>query len=157
VSAADVATTTPPHTSAVRAGTSAACAASLMDCLAMGAPAPVPGAVILRRSPPPLPRPTTSTLKSPGERVPAARAVGTPHPSVPGAPVAGSSSPSCALPALAPAVVLLARARSRGMGRSDCAASTITICRGRAKDQTSPVRRGQIEGERTENPLTCGP
>jgi hypothetical protein len=34
-----------------------------------------------------------------------------------------------------------ARTRARGVGGSDRAAFTVTICRGRAKDQTSPARR----------------
>jgi hypothetical protein len=33
-----------------------------------------------------------------------------------------------------------ARARARGVGESDRAVFTVTICRGRAKDQTSPAR-----------------
>jgi hypothetical protein len=45
VAAADVATTAPPVTSTVRAGASAARAASLTGCPATGAPAPTPGAV----------------------------------------------------------------------------------------------------------------
>jgi hypothetical protein len=61
-----------------------------------------------------LPLPTTSTPRSPGEKVPAARAAGTPHPAVPSAPTAESSSPSCAPPALAPAVA--PRARPLGLG-----------------------------------------
>jgi hypothetical protein len=43
VAAADIATTAPLVTSAARAGTSAVRAASLIDCLVMGAPAPAPG------------------------------------------------------------------------------------------------------------------
>jgi hypothetical protein len=157
VAAAYVATAAPPvtsaaraDTSAARAGTSAARAASLTDCLATGAPAPAPGAgssaafaalgegaqaptsrgeLVPHRSSP-LPRPTTSTPKSPGKRAPAARAAGTAHSSVPGAPVAGSSSPSCAPPAPVPAAAPRARARARGVGGSDRAAFTITSYRG---------------------------
>jgi hypothetical protein len=87
VAVADVATAAPTVTSAARIGTSAAHAASLMHCLAAGAPTPAPGAgssaasaalgegaqaptsrgeLVPHRSPPPLPRPTTSTLKLPG-------------------------------------------------------------------------------------------
>jgi hypothetical protein len=103
--------------------------------LARGAQAPTSrGEIILCRSPPPLPRPTMSTPNSSGERVPAARTAGTPHPSIHGAPVVGSSSPSCAPPAPTPAAAPHARARARGVGGSDRAASTVTICRGRAKD-----------------------
>jgi hypothetical protein len=122
VAAADVATVTPPFTSAARDSTSTVCAASLTGCLATGATAPAPGAVSSAASatlgegawaptsrgelaprhsppppPPPLPRPTMSTPKSPGERVPGARAAGTLHSSAPGALATGSSSPSCTL------------------------------------------------------------
>jgi hypothetical protein len=148
VAAADVATTAPPVTSTARAGASAARIASLMGCLAAGAPAPTPGIVSSaasvalgeggagshlsgrarpHRSPPPCS--TTSTPKSLGKRVPAARAAGTPHSSVSGAPVAGSYSPSCAPPAPVPASAPRARARARGVGGSDHAAFTVTSCR----------------------------
>jgi hypothetical protein len=126
VAAAGVATASPPVVPTARADASVARAASLVGCLAAGAPAPAPSAVSSaasaalgeggkgshlsrgahpHRSPPSPPRPTTSTPKSPGRRVPAARAAGTRHFSVPGVPVAGSSSPSCAPLALAPAIV----------------------------------------------------
>jgi hypothetical protein len=122
--AANIAAAASPGISAARADTSAARAASLLDCLETGAPTPAPGVgssaasaalgdgaqvpasrgeLVPHRSPPPLPRPTTNTPKSPGKRVPAARAVGTLHSSAPGTPAAGFSSPSCAPPAPAPA------------------------------------------------------
>jgi hypothetical protein len=63
-----------------------------------------------------------------GEKVPAARVAGTPRPVVPGAPAAGSSSPSCASPTLAPTAVPRAATRARGVGGSDRAASTVTLC-----------------------------
>jgi hypothetical protein len=86
VAAADVFTAASPDTSTARSSTSAARAASLLDYLVMGAPAPAPGAVssaastalgegaqaptsrgeLVPRLSPPLPRPTTSTPKSPG-------------------------------------------------------------------------------------------
>jgi hypothetical protein len=47
VGVADVATAAPPDASAVRAGTSAARAASIIDRLAKGAPAPAPDACSL--------------------------------------------------------------------------------------------------------------
>jgi hypothetical protein len=114
VAAADVATVTPPFTSAARDSTSTVCAASLTGCLATGATAPAPGAVSSAASatlgegawaptsrgelaPRHSPRPTMSTPKSPGERVPGARAAGTLHSSAPGALATGSSSPSCTL------------------------------------------------------------
>jgi hypothetical protein len=140
---------TPPR----RAGTSAACAASSVDCPAAGASALAPGACSSAASvaldeggagshlsggappppprrccPPPLLPPPTSPPRSPGEKVPAARAAGTPHPSVPGAPAAGSFSPFCAPPA--PASAAAPRARTQGVGGSDCAASTANICGG---------------------------
>jgi hypothetical protein len=85
--AADVATVTLPDASAVRAGTSAACAASPADRPAAGASVPAPGACSSAASaalgkgragshlsggapyrfPHPLPLPTMSTPTSPGE------------------------------------------------------------------------------------------
>jgi hypothetical protein len=150
VAAAGVATASPPVVPAARAGASMARVASLVGCLAAGAPAPAPGIVspaasaalgegvraptsrgepVSRPSPPP-PRPTTSTPKSRCWRAPAARGAGTPHSSVPSAPIAGSCSPSCAPPALAPAAAPRARARARGVGGSDRAAFTAITCRG---------------------------
>jgi hypothetical protein len=116
VAAGGVAAAAPPVVSAARAGASAVRVASLVGCLAAGAPAPAPGAVspaasatlgvgakaptsrgepIPHRSPPP--RSTMSTPKSSGRRVPAARAAGTSHFSVPGAPIAGSVDAKSAL------------------------------------------------------------
>jgi hypothetical protein len=133
--AAAVATAALPDASAARTGTSAARAASSTDRPAVDASAPAPGACSsaastalgeggtrshLSGGPAPccflllLPLPTTSTPRSPGEKVPAARAAGTPRPAVPGAPAAGSSSPSCASPTLAPA--LAPRVRLLGLG-----------------------------------------
>jgi hypothetical protein len=133
VAAAGVATALPPVVPAARAGASTARVTSLVGCLAAGTPALAPdvassaasaawvrgakaptsrGEPVPHRSPPPPPRPMTSTPKSRGRRAPAARAAGTPHSSIPGAPVAGSSSPSYTPPALAPA----AAPRALGLG-----------------------------------------
>jgi hypothetical protein len=136
VAATGVAAAAPLAISPVRAGTSAASAASPVGCLAAGAPAPAPGVVSSAASaalgeggegshlsggarPPSL---SSSSPSSPddkysevlGEESPAARAAGTPHSSVPGAPVAGSSSLSCAPPDLAPAVA--PRTHALGLG-----------------------------------------
>jgi hypothetical protein len=146
VAAAGVATASPPVVPAARV-------ASLIGCLAAGAPAPALGAVssaasaalgeakaptsreesVPHRSPP---RPTTSTRKSPGRRVPAARAAETPHSSVPGAPVAGSSSPSCTPPGPAPAAT--PRARAHGLGA--WAGRTARRSRSRAAGNKRKVR-----------------
>jgi hypothetical protein len=93
------------------------------------------GEAVPHRSPPPPPRPTTSTPKSLGRRVPATRAAETPHSFVPGAPVAGSSSPSCAPPAPTPAATPRARARARGV-----AGRTARHSRSRAAGNKQKVR-----------------
>jgi hypothetical protein len=89
VATAGVAAAAPPAVSAARAGTSATRVASLVSCLAAGAPAPAPGTVSSaasriwargaraptslgepgpHRFPLPPPRPTTSTSRSRGRR-----------------------------------------------------------------------------------------
>jgi hypothetical protein len=135
--------------SAVRASASAACAASSVDRLVAGTSTPAPGTCpspasaalgeggagsylsggsALHRFLPPLPPSTTSTPRSPEGRVPAVRASGILCPSVPSAPAAGSFAPSCAPLAPAPAVAPRVRAWARGVGRSDRAAFTATLC-----------------------------
>jgi hypothetical protein len=134
VVAAAVVTAALPNAFAASAGASVARAVSSTDRSEAGASAPAPGAcsaasaALGEGAQDPtsqvgacprhflllLPLPTTSTPRSPGEKVPAARAAGTPRPVVPSAPTAGSSSPSWVPPALAPAVV--PRARPLGLG-----------------------------------------
>jgi hypothetical protein len=149
VVAAGVAATALPDASAARAGASATRAVPSVDHLVAGASAPAPGTCSSaasaalgeggagsylsggpapHRSPPPLPLPTTSTPRSSGERVLATHAAGIPRPSAPGAPAAGSCAPSCASPAPAPAAAPRARAQARGMGGSDHAMFTVTLC-----------------------------
>jgi hypothetical protein len=131
------------------AGTSAARAASLMDCMAAGAPAPAPGAG------------SSSTSAALGEGSAGSHLSGRARPPSLSSSfsssddeyskVAGEESLLLAQPKLLtllfPALpspdplLLLARARARGVGGSDRAAFTVTICRGRVKDQTSPVCR----------------
>jgi hypothetical protein len=123
VAAAGVAAATPPAISAAHASASAARAASLVGCLAAGAPTPAEApspplppwlwargvkAPTSRGEPgphrfPPPPRLTTSTPRSQVRRAPTTRAVGTPHSFAPDAPVAGCSAPSCAPSAPSPA------------------------------------------------------
>jgi hypothetical protein len=108
-----------------------------------GGPAPC-------HSPPPLPLPTTSTLRSSGERVPAARAAGISRPSAPGAPVAGSFAPSCAPPAPTPAAAPRARSGS-GRGRVGPRGVHGHPLLGRVKCQShdSASRRNKKGGEPT--------
>jgi hypothetical protein len=159
VAAADVATAAPPVISAARAGTSAARVASLVGCLAAGAPAPSPGAVSSAASAalgegakaPPLGEGLSpiALLLLVRRRVLRSRRGGeslllmqlellvVPFPVLP------SSDPFLLLarrPLLFPPL-RRARARARGVGRSDRAAFTVTSCRGGAKGQTSPARR----------------
>jgi hypothetical protein len=152
LAAADVATGTSPVISAARAGASAARATSLMDCLAAGAPAPAPSAgssaasaalgeggagphlvllflvrrrVLLSR------RGRESLLLTQPELLTLL------FPALP------SPDPLLLLarrPLMFPPLSR-ARAQAQGVGRSDRAAFTVTICRGRAKDQTSPAHR----------------
>jgi hypothetical protein len=152
----DTATVTPPDASVARAGTSvervgtsAACAASPVDRPAVGAPVPAPGACSSAASaalgeggagshlsggpaphhfPLPLLPPTMNTPTSLGERVPAARTARTLHLSAPGAPGAGSPAPSSVPPAPIPAVAPRACAWARGVGGSDGATFTATLC-----------------------------
>jgi hypothetical protein len=133
-----VATAALPDASPVRAASSAgrltagACAPTTgayasAASAALGEGFHLLGRAVPRRSLLLLTLPTMSSLESPGEKVPAARAAGTPRPAVPGASAAGSSSP-CVPPALAPVAVPRAAARARGVGGSDRAASTVTLC-----------------------------
>jgi hypothetical protein len=163
VAAADTATVALPDASAARAGTSAACAAPSVDRPVTGASAPALGACCSAASTtlgeggagshlsggplflPPLPLPTMSTPTSPGEKVPAAHTTGIPRPFVLGAPTAGSSAPSCALPAPATVAAPRARARARGVGGSDRAAFTVTLCWGEGNVRTTTARHGGIK------------
>jgi hypothetical protein len=159
-----VAAAAPPVVPAARAGASVVRVASLVGCLAAGAPAPTLGAassaasaalgeggegshlsgrVRPHRSPPP--RPTTSTPKSLARIAPAARAAETPHSFVPGALVTGSSSPSCTPPALAPASTPRARTRARGVGGSDRAVFTAITCRRRVKLRVTTTPHESID------------
>jgi hypothetical protein len=149
VVAAGVATATLPDASVVCAGASATRVAPSVDRLVAGASAPTPGACSSAASAafseggagshlsggaapyrflPLLPLPMTITPRSPGDRAPAARAAGIPHPTIPGAPAAGSFAPSCMPPALAPTATPHACVRARGVGRSDRAVFTATLC-----------------------------
>jgi hypothetical protein len=94
------------------------------DSTSQGGPAP-------RRCPLPPPPPTTNFPGSSGEIALAARAAGTPHSLALSAPAVGSSSRSCALCAARSCpcrCAARATAWARGMGRSDCAASSVTLC-----------------------------
>jgi hypothetical protein len=157
VTAADVAAAAPLVASTVPASASTARVASLMGRLAWALPRPRPlhalsplpsprllvreaqaptsrGELVPRRSPPPLPRPTTSTPKSPGKIVPAAHAAGTPHSSILGAPVAESSSPFCAPPAPVAAAAL------RALGLGAWAGQTVRRSRSPAAGNERKVR-----------------
>jgi hypothetical protein len=162
VAAADIATATPPVTSTTRAGASATRVASLMGCLETSAPAPAPGAVSSaasaalgegaagshlsgRARPPSLPSSSSSSDDEYSE-------------------VTGEESPCCsrsrnsslfcsrrsrrrilfslrAARSYSCCCATRVRARARGVGGSDRVVFTVTICRGRPKDQTSPARR----------------
>jgi hypothetical protein len=174
--AADVAIIALPDASAARAGTSAACAASSVDRPTAGAPAlaldacssaasaalseggassHLSGRACPRRFLPPLPLPTTSTPTSLGEKVPAAHVVGFPRSFVPVAPAAGFSTPSYVPPAPAPAAAPLARARARGVGGSDRAAFTTTLC-WEGRNVRVAVACGERIKEKGKSPLTGG-
>jgi hypothetical protein len=88
---------------------------------------------------------------SPGERVPAARAAGTPRLAAP------TEDPPLLLahhPLLLPPL-RRARARARGVGGSDRAASTATTCERWAKLRVTPTPRGSIarEGAGIHSPM----
>jgi hypothetical protein len=163
--AADVATAALPDASAARAGASVMRAASLVDRLAAGTSAPAPGTcpsaasaalgegaqaptsqgglpLSLSSSSPP---PTMSTPRSPEGRVPAAHATDILRPSVPGAPAAGSFAPSCALLTPAPVAAPHARARARGVGGSDRAVFTATLCWEERSARVTAARRGGMK------------
>jgi hypothetical protein len=149
------ASTVRANTSAARAGTpvahvgtSAARAAALMDCLAAGAPAPASGACspatsaalgegaraptsrgepAPRRSPPPLPRSTTSTPRSPGGE---SLLLAQPKLLISLLPALLPPDPSLLLTRRLLLLLALsrARARARGVGGSDRATFTVTLC-----------------------------
>jgi hypothetical protein len=176
LAAAGIAATAIPDASAVRTGASVARVAPSVDRLVAGTSAPAPGACSSaasatlyeggagshlsrgpapRRSLPPLSLSTTNTPRSLGERVPAAHAARIPRPSVPGAPTAGSFAPSCAPLAPAPTATPRVHAWSRGVGGSDHAAFTVTLCWEERNVRTTMARRGGIK-EKGESPLTGG-
>jgi hypothetical protein len=155
----------PPVISAARAGASAARVASLVGCLAAGAPAPAPGAVSFAAS---------ASLGEGGEGSHLSGRVHPPSlssssPDDESSDVARGESPCCSRSrnsssrcsrrsrcrilfsflraALSCSCRCTARARSRarGVGGSDRAASTAITCKGRVKLRVTTMPSGSIE------------